>query len=97
MNFKLHFKDKDVENRPTERQNLEPIVNFNPLNAELNPIFHLTAVLGAHHIFHVSGLRVKIIYQGKILFFLVLSLSKQDSNLHRAVTHSLLLHFIKFF
>ena len=32
---------------------------FNPLNAELNPICHLLALLGAHHIFHVSGLRVK--------------------------------------
>jgi len=30
----------------------------NPLNAELNPICHLLALLGAHHIFHVSGLRV---------------------------------------
>ena len=32
---------------------------FNSLNAELNPIFHLLALLGAHYIFHVSGLRVK--------------------------------------
>jgi hypothetical protein len=32
---------------------------LNPLNAELNPIYHLLALLGAHHIFHVSGLRVK--------------------------------------
>ena len=31
---------------------------INPLNAELNPICHLLALLGAHHIFHVSGLRV---------------------------------------
>jgi len=31
----------------------------NPLNTELNPIYHLLALLGAHHIFHVSGLRVK--------------------------------------
>jgi hypothetical protein len=31
---------------------------FNPLNAELNPICHLLALLGTHHIFHVSGLRV---------------------------------------
>ena len=29
-----------------------------PLNAELNPIYHLLALLGAHHIFHVRGLRV---------------------------------------
>jgi len=33
---------------------------FNPLNAELNPICHLLALLGAHHIFHVSRLRVKL-------------------------------------
>jgi len=32
---------------------------FNPLNAELNFICHLLALLGAHHIFHISGLRVK--------------------------------------
>jgi hypothetical protein len=32
--------------------------NFNPLNAELSPICHLLALLGAHHILHVSGLRV---------------------------------------
>jgi hypothetical protein len=33
--------------------------NFNPLNAELNPICHLLALLGAHHIVHVSEVRVK--------------------------------------
>ena len=33
--------------------------NINPSNAELNPICHLLALLGAHHIFHVSGLRIK--------------------------------------
>jgi hypothetical protein len=29
------------------------------LNAELNPIYHLLALLGAHHILHVSRLRIK--------------------------------------
>jgi len=33
--------------------------SINPLNAELNPICHLLALLGALHILHVSGLRVK--------------------------------------
>jgi predicted metal-dependent peptidase len=33
---------------------------FNPLNAELNPIRHLLAFLGAHHILHVSRLKVRI-------------------------------------
>jgi hypothetical protein len=32
---------------------------FSPFNAELNPICHLLALLGAHHIFHVNRLRVK--------------------------------------
>jgi hypothetical protein len=31
---------------------------FNPLNTELNPICHLLALLGAHHILHVSRIRV---------------------------------------
>ena len=32
---------------------------FNPLNAELNSICHLLAVLGVHHFLHVSRIRVK--------------------------------------
>ena len=32
--------------------------NFNPLNAELDPIRHLLALAGAHHIVHVSRIRV---------------------------------------
>ena len=35
------------------------ILRINPLNAEVNPICHLLALLRAHLIFHVSGLRVK--------------------------------------
>jgi len=31
-----------------------------PLNAELNPICQLLALLGIHHIFHVSRIRVKV-------------------------------------
>jgi hypothetical protein len=34
-------------------------VEINPLNAKLNPICHLLILLGAHHIFHVSRIRVK--------------------------------------
>ena len=32
---------------------------ISPLNAELNPICHLLALLGAHHIPYVSRIRVK--------------------------------------
>ena len=30
-----------------------------PLNAELNPICHLLALVGAHHILHVNRVRVR--------------------------------------
>ena len=32
---------------------------INPLNAELNPIFHLLALLGVYHFLHISRIRVK--------------------------------------
>ena len=34
-------------------------VYINPLNAELNPICHLLASVGAYHILHVSRVRFK--------------------------------------
>ena len=33
---------------------------INPLNAELNPICHLLALLGARHILHVNRIRVNV-------------------------------------
>jgi hypothetical protein len=36
-----------------------PAEEINPLIAELNPICHLLALLGSHHILHVSRIRVK--------------------------------------
>jgi hypothetical protein len=33
-------------------------LRFNPLNSELNPVCHLLTLLGAHHILHVSRIRV---------------------------------------
>jgi len=37
--------------------------NINPLNADLNPDCPLLALLGAHHILHVSRIRVKYLRQ----------------------------------
>jgi hypothetical protein len=36
------------------------VTPFNPLNAELNPICHFLALLGAHPTFHVSRIRVSM-------------------------------------
>jgi hypothetical protein len=40
---------------------------INPLNAELNPICHLLALLGVHHYLYISRIRVKHI--PRILFY----------------------------
>jgi hypothetical protein len=34
--------------------------SLNPLNAELNPICSMLALLGAHHFLHVSRIRVNV-------------------------------------
>jgi hypothetical protein len=39
-----------------------PVHHFNPLNTELNPICHLLALLEAHHIFHVSRIKVNCVH-----------------------------------
>jgi hypothetical protein len=33
----------------------------NPLNAELNPICHLLAILGVHSFLHVSRIRINVL------------------------------------
>jgi hypothetical protein len=43
----------------TIRIQLQELHAVNPLNAELNPICYLLALLGAHHFLHVSRIRVK--------------------------------------
>ena len=43
---------------------------FIPLNAELYPICHLLALLGAHHILHVG--RIIVNYGHTILFILLI-------------------------
>jgi hypothetical protein len=49
-------------------------VCVNPLNAELNPICHLLALLGAHHILHVSRIRVNSLPMESLGFFIGLTL-----------------------
>jgi len=45
--------------RPPGRSRCRWEDNINPLNAELNPICYLLALLGAHPILHVIRIRVK--------------------------------------
>jgi len=56
-------------------KNFHILSRFNRLNAELNPIYHLLALVGDHHIFHVSGIRVNVNEMGShlVLFLLYLN------------------------
>jgi len=42
-------------------------LQLNPLNAELNPICYLLALLGAHHFLHVSRIRVNTYKKGNAI------------------------------
>jgi hypothetical protein len=54
------FGWRPEEKRPLGRPRRRWEVDINPLNAKLNPIFCLLALLGVHHILHVSRIRVKM-------------------------------------
>ena len=53
---------------------------INPLNAELNPICHLQASLGAHHILHVSRIRVKGEHPNNISLKYVMAVTAERSS-----------------
>jgi hypothetical protein len=50
---------------------------LNTFNAELNPMCHLLALLGAHHIIHVSRIRVNL---GSNLGIKILSINTQHDG-----------------
>ena len=54
----LDFIDSDMEICEIKKKTEDWMV-INPLNVELNPICHLLALLGAHHILYVSRVWVK--------------------------------------
>ena len=48
----------EIQPQVNNEQYIKIHSQFNPLNAELNLICHLLALLGAHHILHVNRIRV---------------------------------------
>ena len=44
--------------------------DINPLNAELNPICCLLALLGVHHFFYVNRIRVKSLTLGRLMSYI---------------------------
>ena len=62
--------------------NVETCSYINPLNAELNPICHLLALLRAHHILHVSRIRVKEyhIFSNAAVFIVSITQSREHTT-----------------
>jgi hypothetical protein len=60
-------------------------ISFNPLNAELNAICYLLALLGAHPILHVSRIKVKVIK------FILLYAARHVSDTTVSINRSFLL------
>ena len=60
----------------------------NPLNPELNPIFYLLALLGAHHFLHVSRIRVKLLTLRQLMSYIFGAPILDVSRSHTTTQHS---------
>jgi len=62
--------------------------SINPLNAELNPICYLLALLGAHHFLHVSRIRVKSLTLRLLMSYIygapILDVSRSHTTTHHS-------------
>jgi len=58
---KENFSEMKNSRMPFNVYAYKPFI-FNPLNAKLNPICNMLALLGAHPILHVSRIRVNCFY-----------------------------------
>jgi len=63
-------------------------VKFNPLNAELNPICYLLALLGAHRFLHVSRIRVKLLTFRRLMSYIYGATILDVSRSHTTTQHS---------
>ena len=61
---------------------------FNPLNPELNPIYYLLALLGAHHFLHVSRIRVKLLTFRLLMSYVYGAPILDVSRSHTTTQHS---------
>ena len=61
---------------------------FNPLNPELNPICYLLALLGAHHVLHVSRIRVKLLTFRLLMSYIYGAPILDVSRSHTTTQHS---------
>ena len=61
---------------------------INPLNTELNSICYMLALLGAHHFFHVSRIRVKLLTFRLLMSYIYGAPILDVSRSHTTTQHS---------
>ena len=66
---------------------VSPYLRVNPLNAELNPICYLLALL-AHHFLHVSRIRVKLLTLRLLMSYIYGAPILDVSRSHTMTQHS---------
>ena len=64
------------------------MILFNPLNPELNPIYYLLALLGAHHFLHVSRIRFKLLTFRLLMSYIYGAPILDVSRSHTTTQHS---------
>ena len=64
------------------------LISINPLNPELNPICYLLALLGAHHLLHVSRIRVKLLTFRLLMSYIYGAPILDVSRSHTTTQHS---------
>ena len=62
--------------------------NLMTLDAELNPICYLLALLGAHHFLHVSRIRVKLLTLRRLMLYIYAAPILDVSRSHTTTQHS---------
>ena len=64
------------------------LLQFNPLNPELNPICYLLALLGAHHFLQVSRIGVKLLTFRRLMSYIYGAPILDVSRSHTTTQHS---------
>ena len=90
----VHSKLQSLRTFMTRSENARVFVRtcvravLNPLNAELNPICYLLALLGAHHFLHVSRIRVKSLLLRLLMSYIYGAPILDVSRSHTTTQHS---------
>jgi hypothetical protein len=75
--------NREIPYLPTVKEEKIPKANFNPLNAELNPICYLLALL-AHNFLHVSRIRVKSLTLSLLMSYIYIGCFKKNFTILKA-------------